>query len=100
MSMDLSRRGLLKGGLTLGCSAAAFPLMSKVTFASAPGDNRLVVIVLRGALELTMNGQTRHFGPGESYDIPAGVEHGARVAAGSQLIDVFEEHDRYPVKSR
>ena len=51
MSMDLSRRGLLKGGLTLGCSAAAFPLMSKVTFASAPGDNRLVVIVLRGALD-------------------------------------------------
>ena len=51
MAMDISRRGLLRGGLTLGCSAAAFPLMSKVTFASAPGDNRLVVIVLRGALD-------------------------------------------------
>lgn len=47
----LSRRALLRGGLTLGCSAAAFPLATRVTFASAPGDNRLVVIVLRGALD-------------------------------------------------
>lgn len=47
----LSRRALLRGGLTLGCSAAAFPLSTRVTFASAPGDNRLVVIVLRGALD-------------------------------------------------
>ncbi|SDX32038.1 Uncharacterized conserved protein, DUF1501 family [Albimonas donghaensis] len=49
--MDLTRRALLRGGLTLGCSAAAFPLMTRVTFAAAPGDNRLVVIVLRGALD-------------------------------------------------
>lgn len=49
--MTLSRRALLKSGLTLGCSAAAFPLTTRVTFASAPGDNRLVVIVLRGALD-------------------------------------------------
>ncbi|MEC9434282.1 MAG: DUF1501 domain-containing protein [Pseudomonadota bacterium] len=48
---DLTRRALLRGGLTLGCSAAAFPLMTRVTFAAAPGDNRLVVIVLRGALD-------------------------------------------------
>jgi len=47
----LSRRALLRGGLTLGCSAAAFPLATRVTFAAAPGDNRLVVIVLRGALD-------------------------------------------------
>ncbi len=46
-----SRRAFLKGGLALGCSAAAFPLTSRVTFASAPGENRLVAIVLRGALD-------------------------------------------------
>ena len=48
---SLTRRALLRGGLTLGCSAAAFPLATRVTFAAAPGDNRLVVIVLRGALD-------------------------------------------------
>ncbi|TYO89464.1 DUF1501 domain-containing protein [Oceanicella actignis] len=54
MTEDLrspSRRALLRAGLALGCSAAAFPLMSRVTFASAPGENRLVAIVLRGALD-------------------------------------------------
>ena len=43
----LTRRHML----ALGCSAAASPLMSPVTFASAPGENRLVVIILRGAMD-------------------------------------------------
>ncbi|MCF1708447.1 DUF1501 domain-containing protein [Tabrizicola sp. J26] len=42
----LSRRGFL-----VGCSLAASPLLTPVTFAAAPGQNRLVVIVLRGALD-------------------------------------------------
>ena len=45
--MTISRRGLLLGA----CSAAAHPLMSNVSFASAPGDKRLVVIILRGAMD-------------------------------------------------
>ncbi len=48
--MTLSRRALLGRSLALGCSAAASPLVTPVTFAAAPGDARLVVIVLRGAL--------------------------------------------------
>jgi len=40
----LSRRAFL-----IGCSVAASPLLTPVTFAAAAGDNRLVVIVLRGA---------------------------------------------------
>jgi len=47
----LSRRLFLQGASALGCSAAAHPLLSTVTFAAAPGDNRLVVIVLRGAMD-------------------------------------------------
>lgn len=35
----------------LGCSAAAAPLFTPMTFAATPGDNRLVVIVLRGAMD-------------------------------------------------
>ncbi|MEM1266840.1 MAG: DUF1501 domain-containing protein [Pseudomonadota bacterium] len=48
---DLSRRRLLTGSVAIGCSAAASPLLTPVTLASAPGENRLVVIVLRGAMD-------------------------------------------------
>jgi uncharacterized protein (DUF1501 family) len=37
--------------LALGCSAAASPLLTPVAFAAAPWDNRLVVIILRGAMD-------------------------------------------------
>ena len=51
MSNHVSRRGLLKGIGAMGCSAAAFPLTTTVTFASAPWDTRLVVIILRGGMD-------------------------------------------------
>jgi uncharacterized protein (DUF1501 family) len=46
-----TRRNFLTRSLALGCTAAASPLVTPVTFASAPGDARLVVIVLRGAMD-------------------------------------------------
>ncbi|MEL7253722.1 MAG: DUF1501 domain-containing protein [Pseudomonadota bacterium] len=46
-----SRRSFLTRSLALGCSLAASPLVTPVTFASAPWDNRLVVIILRGGLD-------------------------------------------------
>ncbi|MDD9922311.1 MAG: DUF1501 domain-containing protein [Boseongicola sp.] len=49
--MTLSRRNFLGRSLAIGCSAAASPLLTPVTFASTPGDARLVVIVLRGAMD-------------------------------------------------
>ena len=47
----LSRRFFLKSAALLGCSAAAHPFMSSVTLASAPWEERLVVIILRGAMD-------------------------------------------------
>ncbi|MEO0387691.1 MAG: DUF1501 domain-containing protein [Pseudomonadota bacterium] len=47
----MTRRRLLGQTLLAGCSAAASPLLTPVTLASAPGDNRLVVIVLRGGMD-------------------------------------------------
>ena len=44
---EMTRRGVLAG---LGCSAAA-PLVTPVTWAAAPGEARLVVILLRGAMD-------------------------------------------------
>ena len=49
--LRLDRRLFLKSAALLGCSAAAHPLMSSVTFAALPGENRLVVIILRGAMD-------------------------------------------------
>lgn len=35
----------------LGCSVAASPLMTPMAFAALPSDNRLVVVILRGAMD-------------------------------------------------
>ena len=47
----MNRRLFLKSAALVGCSAAAHPLMTTMTFASAPSENRLVVIILRGAMD-------------------------------------------------
>lgn len=47
----LTRRRLLHHGLSLGCSAAALPLLTHATFASAPFDHRIIVVILRGAMD-------------------------------------------------
>jgi len=46
-----SRRNFLIRSSVLGCSLAASPLLTPVTFAAAPWDNRLVVIILRGGMD-------------------------------------------------
>jgi uncharacterized protein (DUF1501 family) len=51
LSRPLSRRRLLRNSLVLGCSAAASPLFTPISFAAAPWDTRLVVIILRGAMD-------------------------------------------------
>ncbi|WP_438747871.1 DUF1501 domain-containing protein [Pararhizobium sp. O133] len=45
--MTISRRAFL----TSACCAAAAPLMTSMTLAAAPGDKRLITIVLRGAMD-------------------------------------------------
>lgn len=55
--------------------------------------------VVEGEILFTIGGDTRTYGPGDSYAIPAGVDHGAKIKAGTRVIDVFEEPDRYPLKS-
>ena len=47
----MDRRFFLKGAGMLGCSAAAHPWLTTLALAEAPGDNRLVVIILRGAMD-------------------------------------------------
>lgn len=54
--------------------------------------------VVAGEIEFTIGGETRIYRAGDSYSIPAGVAHGAQIKAGTRVIDVFEEADRYPLK--
>ena len=48
MTKGLTRRKFLSRSALIGCSAAASPLLTPVSFAAAPWDTRLVVIILRG----------------------------------------------------
>ena len=48
---QINRRNFLFNGLAGGCSLAASPLITPVALASAPWEHRLVVIVLRGAMD-------------------------------------------------
>mgnify|MGYP001138721532 CR=1 FL=1 len=50
---------------------------------------------VEGEIELTIGGETKVYRAGDSYSIPAGVEDGAMIKAGTRVIDVFEEADRY-----
>ena len=49
-------------------------------------------------LHLTIDGEPATYEPGETYDIPAGAEHSAILEAGTCVIDVFQDPDRYSPK--
>lgn len=47
-------------------------------------------IVLRGAVTMTVGGETRELTAGDVYLVPANVEHGGRVGPEpAQIIDVY-----------
>jgi uncharacterized protein (DUF1501 family) len=47
----MDRRFFLKGLGVAGCSVAAHPMLTTLTLAATTGENRLVVIILRGAMD-------------------------------------------------
>jgi uncharacterized protein (DUF1501 family) len=51
MTATLTRRSLLKRSALIGCSAAASPLLTSLSYAAAPWEGRLVVIILRGGMD-------------------------------------------------
>lgn len=55
--------------------------------------------VVAGEIVFTIGGTTRTYRPGDSYSIAADEVHSARIAAGTQAIDVFAEADRYPLRA-
>lgn len=51
--------------------------------------NDQVGYVVFGSIELTIGDQTQICHPGDSYAIPGGIMHGAKILVDSLLIDVF-----------
>jgi len=54
--------------------------------------------VLAGTVKLTVSGTTQVHTAGSAYYIPAGAVHSAWLAAGTKIIEFFEEPDRYKRK--
>jgi quercetin dioxygenase-like cupin family protein len=54
-------------------------------------------VVVEGRIELTIGTETRTYGRGESYFIPAGVLHSAKVHAGYADVTFFASPTRYRV---
>ena len=52
-------------------------------------------VVLEGRVDFTIGGETRTYGPGETYYVPDGVPHSAVIHPGFVGVDVFADADRY-----
>lgn len=52
-------------------------------------------IVVAGRLDLVIGGQRKTFTKGDSYFIPAGVEHSATIHAGYADVTFFADRARY-----
>jgi quercetin dioxygenase-like cupin family protein len=57
-------------------------------------------VVVAGRIELTIGGATRLYGAGDTYFVPAGVEHSARVSAGYADVTFFADRARYVARER
>jgi len=78
---------------TLGCGERAMlvefrgPAGVEVPIHAHPHEQ--IGYVVSGQVELTIGGETARCGPGDSYAIPGGVEHGARFLSECVVIDCF-----------
>jgi hypothetical protein len=52
-------------------------------------------VILDGQIELTIGDRTHTYARGDTYFIPAGTPHRARIHPGFRAIDVFADRDRY-----
>jgi len=52
-------------------------------------------IVINGKIEIIIGGQTVTYRRGDTYLIPAGAIHQARIYPGFKALDYFTDRDRY-----
>ena len=52
-------------------------------------------VVFEGEMDLTIDGVTKTFKKGDHYFIPSGVMHSANFKKRTQVMDFFEDKNRY-----
>jgi quercetin dioxygenase-like cupin family protein len=55
-------------------------------------------VILDGEIELTIGGKEYKFTRGDTYFIPKGVKHSARIRKGYKDLTLFNQKDRYKAK--
>jgi quercetin dioxygenase-like cupin family protein len=55
-------------------------------------------VVLDGEGELTVDGKKHAFKKGDTYFIPKGVKHSAKIRRGYKDLTLFDQKDRYKAK--
>ena len=55
-------------------------------------------VVLDGEMTLTIGGESKRYGKGDTYVIPQGVPHSAVFHSQVKVIDLFDEKARYRVR--
>ncbi len=55
-------------------------------------------VVVTGRMRLTVDGEEEVYEPGGTYNVPSNARHSALLEAGTAVIDVFEDPNRYEVK--
>ncbi len=57
-------------------------------------------VVIEGKMSLTIGGESKVYSKGDWYYIPEGVEHSATFLTRVNVIDIFDDPDRYKVKTQ
>ena len=55
-------------------------------------------IMIDGEMELTIDGNSKIYRKGDSYFIPAGIVHSANFLTKVNVMDVFDDPERYKTK--
>ncbi len=55
-------------------------------------------VVFEGEMDLTIDGVTKTYTKGDHYYIPTGVKHSANFKKRTQVMDFFEDKNRYYIE--
>jgi hypothetical protein len=57
-------------------------------------------VVIDGSIDLTIDGETRTYRPGDTYFIANGKPHSAKIHAGFRAVDFFADCSRYRTRAK
>jgi quercetin dioxygenase-like cupin family protein len=89
MLPGLTRRNLIVGISMMICE---FTFEAGVQIPTHSHPQEQVGYVVRGRVNMTINGETTELGPGDSYCAPSGIPHSAYTLEPTIIIDTFTPH--------